>query len=491
MSASSKKTVSILCAAGGLVAAAVALGSRNQGVKAPAPPSPISHTDPADPKEPILAADTCAAGPANASQDLGFGTLKAGMSSAKVLRTGPAAAYAAFEIGANEAAATVRPPLNIALVVDRSGSMDSDDKMTRAREAASALVKGMTDQDRLALVEYDDTADVLVPSIKTDAEGRKKLLAAIAKISTRGSTNLHGGMILGRDEIKRALGPGQVSRVILLSDGLANAGVTDPTRIADDARRAADTGVRLTTVGVGNDYNEDLMEAIAEAGRGHYYYVKDSATLETVIAGEWKSMQSTVATAVELRLEPACGGVEIEEVIGYESRREGGKTIVPMADVFGGDSRKIVVKLKLPSGATASVGTVRGELVFKDAKTSSEKTVAVRLGVEVTDDQLQVDGSADKNIMGYVLQVEAAKTMRQAAAAYEKGDIAGARGYIAGGRANAQAVAKKYDLKPEAAAPALHNFTEFDGEVQTNAPGSMGAKAALKQRKTNAREMSK
>jgi hypothetical protein len=114
--------------------------------------------------------------------------------------------------------------------------------------------------------------------------------------------------------------------------------------------------------GLGVDYNEDLMEMVAESGRGQYYFVKDSAGLESVFAGELRSMQGTVATRAELRLTPACNGVEIAEVYGYESRREGGDTVVPLSDLFGGEKRKLIVRLRGPAAALGKKALVRTTL---------------------------------------------------------------------------------------------------------------------------------
>src|SRR5213075_2114544 len=116
----------------------------------------------------------------------------------------------------------------------------------------------------------------------------------------------------------------------------------DPKQIADLARDAAGKGVRISSVGLGLDFNEDLMEAIAESGRGNYHYVREAHQLDGVIAGELAGVQATIATGVELRLTPACAGVELTEVHGYDSHRDGTTLVVPMSDVFGGDRRKLL-----------------------------------------------------------------------------------------------------------------------------------------------------
>src|SRR5262249_20398951 len=149
-------------------------------------------------------------------------------------------------------------------------------------------------------------------------------------------TNIHDGLTLGRDEVLRGLGQGTVNRVILLSDGNANVGITDVPSLSRVASDASERGVRITTVGLGLDCNEDLMEQVADHGRGQYSCGRAASGRDAVFAGELKAIQGTVAPAAELRLEPACAGVEIAEIYGYPTRRDGRAVVVPLADLAGG-----------------------------------------------------------------------------------------------------------------------------------------------------------
>ncbi|HLU65200.1 MAG TPA: VWA domain-containing protein, partial [Kofleriaceae bacterium] len=374
MKPETRKTAAILGAAGALVAAAILINR-------PAAEAVSGAGEPKTVSGPIEVPDRpshpqCDGAPARATSDFGAGTLSAALSAGTILRAGGNPVYAAFDLSTAPVADGPRPPLNLALVIDRSGSM-AGERLEHAKSAALGIIDRLAAEDRVALVQYDDAAQVVVASIATDREGKARLRSAISELTVGGSTNLHGGLELGRAEVQRTLAPGQVSRIILLSDGRANAGVVDPTQIADAARAAAERGVRITSVGVGLDYNEDLMEAIAEAGRGNYYFVKQSSDLEKVVAGELTGIQSTVATAVELRLRPACAGVEIAEVIGYESRREGDAVVIPMADLFGNDGRKVLVSLRVPDRENRSIGAVSAELIYRDARSGEEKRTSV------------------------------------------------------------------------------------------------------------------
>jgi Ca-activated chloride channel family protein len=421
---------------------------------------------------------------------LGPATLKAALSAGSIMRNSGGDVYASFEIATDNATNAQRPPLNLALVIDRSGSM-SDGRIEHAQSAAIGIVEHLDAADRVALVTYDDNANVVVSSIAMDAAGKKKIESAIKGIQLGGSTNLNGGLVLGRDEVQRSLQAQQVSRVILLSDGQANAGVVDPHQIADTARMAANQGVRITSVGIGLDFNEDLMEAIAEAGRGQYHYVKVASDLDKVIAGELAGIQATVATSVELHLKAPCAGVQVAEVLGYESRRDGDTVIVPMTDLAGGDSRKLLVKVHVPDGDSGKIGALYGELVFRDATGGELQRTAVSLGVDRTEDGTVAAASVDKDVMAQVIQLDAAKSMREAAQAYEKGDRAGALQVIETSRRNIQSKSAAYKIAPAKSAVVLDELQGMGAAASAYDARSDEGKAMLKSTKQKARVMSK
>lgn len=484
MKSETKKTIAILAAAGSLVAAAMLLQKNAGGASQPTGSKTVQPETPTE----VARCDSDA--PARGDKDFGRGTLRAALSSGKILRGTGGNVHASFDLSALSAVSGERPPLNLAIVIDRSGSM-AGERIEYAKNAAIGIVERLSSSDRIALVQYDDNAQVVVSSIPADAAGKDRMRGAIREMQLGGSTNLHEGMTLGRDEVLRTLASGQVSRVILLSDGRANAGVIDQGAIADSARGAADKGVRITSVGVGLDYNEDLMEAIAEAGRGSYYYVKNSIDLEKVMAGEMKGIQGTVATNVELRLRAACTGVEIAEVIGYETRREGDTVVVPMADLFGGDSRKLLVALKVPDRQNGKLGAIQGELSFRDAKSGETKKTAIALGVEVTDDHAAVNDSIDRDVMAQVLKAQASQSMRQAAAAYEKGDKEGALSILRTTSASLEEQRGRFGISAQAAAPALNGVAVMADETAKFDPSSADGKDMLKKNKAAARGMSK
>jgi Ca-activated chloride channel family protein len=474
-----RKTAGIVGAAGSLAVIAALLGARDSG-------SSVVTTRPPPPPQPALCGLTA---PARASADFGAGTLTAALSGAKVLRGGDGEVFVAIDVVAREAQVASRPPMSLAIVIDHSGSMQGE-KIARARDAARGLIERMGERDRVALIQYDDTAETLVPSTATDDAGKQRLLAAIEGIQDAGGTNLHGGLVLGRDQIMAAVSTGHVNRVILLSDGNANVGVTDIPTLARMSGDAAERGVRITTVGLGNDYNEDLMEAIAENGRGQYYYVKDAGTLDAVFAGELKAIQATVATAAELRLEPACAGVEIVEVFGYVTRREGASVIVPLADVAGGDKRKLVARVRIPTGADGAAGVVAASLGFA-TPAGERRSVEARVGVELTSDVAAVERSADAEVLAKVEQADTAVAVRRAAEAYQRGDQAGALKVISDKRDQAQKRAVRYKMKEADMKPVFENLDSMGAGMAATAPDSPAAPAMTKAAKSSAYQLAK
>lgn len=183
-----------------------------------------------------------------------------------------------------EDATQPRPALNLGLVIDRSGSMADRGKLEYAKKAAAILVDQMHPPDRLAVVQYDDRISVLWPSSMVEVPDMIK--RRINALSPGGATNLAGGMMRGVDQVLDHLDPKALNRVILLSDGLANRGITNPIEIKKLVRKAKKRGVHISSMGLGADYNEDLMQSIAEYAGGNYYYIESPGQMVRIFQQE-------------------------------------------------------------------------------------------------------------------------------------------------------------------------------------------------------------
>lgn len=197
-----------------------------------------------------------------------------------------------------------RPPLNLALVLDRSGSM-SNGKMELAKEAACNLVSNLTPRDRVAVVAFDNMVTRVASS--TPVTDVAALHRAIKGIHTGGNTALHQGWVEGGLEVGHHLSKETLSRVILLTDGQANEGECNPDVLASHARELASRGVSTTTMGIGEDYDERLLNAMARAGDGNFYHIQSSAQFEQFFGLELSGLANLVGGTVRLTLRPRTG----------------------------------------------------------------------------------------------------------------------------------------------------------------------------------------
>ncbi len=197
-----------------------------------------------------------------------------------------------------------RPPLNLALVLDRSGSM-SGAKLGLAQEAACNLVSNLTARDRVAIVSFDDTIDCVAPSaLVTDVAA---LHRAIRKIYSGGQTALHQAWVEGGLQVGKHLSEGTLSRVILMTDGQANVGESDPDTLASHASQLAQRGISTTTMGIGADYDEVLLDGMARGGDGNFYHIESSAQFEHFFGLELMGLVNLVGSKVSFKLSPTSG----------------------------------------------------------------------------------------------------------------------------------------------------------------------------------------
>jgi Ca-activated chloride channel homolog len=251
-----------------------------------------------------------------------------------------------------------RIPMNIAVVLDRSGSMGDAGKIDYARQALLTIIDQLGSEDIFSLIVYDDVIEVPFPAQRV--ERREPLRRLVEEIYPRGSTNLGGGMMEGFAQVERNRRREYVNRVILLSDGLANQGIVNPVELNRIARQYRTSSVSLTTMGVGLEYNENLMMGLAEAGGGNYYFIESPRSLASIMERELKSASAVVAqnATVELRLHR---GVRVLDVIGYEHASGGDTYTIQLGDLYAGESREITVELSIPEGSgkfTAVTGTL-------------------------------------------------------------------------------------------------------------------------------------
>ncbi|MFT7475064.1 MAG: Ca-activated chloride channel family protein [Verrucomicrobiales bacterium] len=212
-----------------------------------------------------------------------------------------------------------RQPVALTFVIDTSGSMDRADRLGLVKESLSLLVEELHRDDTVAIVTYSGDSDVVLEP--TEVRDRDEILEAIDDLRTGGSTNLQAGLDAGYDLARDAFRDDGVNRVIVASDGLANAGITDVDRLSERIRRDADAGIGLVTVGYGlNGFNDTTMEQLADQGDGFYAYVDTIAEAERLFSEDLTSTLITAAIDAKIQVEFDEDVVDEYRLIGYENR---------------------------------------------------------------------------------------------------------------------------------------------------------------------------
>ena len=320
-----------------------------------------------------------------------------------------------------------RPPMNIALVIDKSGSMAEAGKMGYVKEAARTMVDRLQYGDRFAIVAYDDDVHVLVRS--ESLEDRRRARDQIDRLYPGGSTNLGAGLTEGYEQVRRHYIDRGINRVLLLSDGLANRGITSPGELSRIVNRKSRRGVSLTTFGVGLDFNEDLMASLAESGRGTYYYIDQSHRIPEILAREFSTVQQVVALNVIITIEVR-PEVVISDVMGYEYHRENNRYLVRLGDMAGGERRRIMVRLDTPSLGPGDhrIGEVRMEYHPQGTKRTVRDSSELRL--RYVRDRAAVDRDLNREVAERSAVFEANDARGRAARLVDRGDLDGARGVL-------------------------------------------------------------
>ena len=273
-----------------------------------------------------------------------------------------------------------RLPFNLAIVLDKSGSMGSQGKMENAKNAAIEIISRLNRNDIVTLVVYDSEPNVVISS--RPLINKDEFIRAISRIQSGGSTALYGGISLAGKELRRNLNEDFINRIILLSDGLANVGPQSTEELSSFGGILDRDGINVSTVGVGLDYNEDLMTALAQQSGGNSYFARNSDELPEIFAQEVGEAMTLTAKAIRIRLH-CPKGVTPLRVIGRDGTISWNAIEAKIPNLYGLNEKYALFEINVPaqkSGAAIEIARVRIDYTdpYTKETITERSTVTVR-----------------------------------------------------------------------------------------------------------------
>lgn len=373
------------------------------------------------------------------ARDPGAVTVDGQLGTPILLATGQSTVYARIRIGTAPRPAKARGPVNVALAVDTSGSMEGA-AIQDAREAGIRMIDALKDGDRLAVVVFHSRTEVLLPSTELDQDVRQEIKAKLAAIEARGTTDMAGGLDAALDQVRAHANPKGINRVILLGDGIPN----KASNIEYTARRAAEGGISITAMGLGLDYDETLMGKIAELSGGRYRYIESSDKVAAFFSEELDRLDFVYGRQVSARITPG-PGVHIDSVVGGATPSPGGTAYLSLGDITRGDTRDVVVRMTVtPRKAGVPIELLDVTVAFDDALENAGRIERyVYLGAQTTEDEATVVKAKNPEIELAAAIAEASATTLTALDLGKRGQYVRAREMLTKGADAARAQAKR------------------------------------------------
>lgn len=316
-------------------------------------------------------------------------------------------------------------PLDISLVLDRSGSMGGH-KIRYAREAAAFLVRRLRPTDVVSVVAFDNRVQTVAEPATGDTQAG--LPDAIEGIEVGGSTNLSGGWLRGRELVSRGAATA-VKRVLLLTDGQANVGVTDPVSLRGLCGSALEHGITTSTIGFGSDYDEELLRSMAEAGGGHSYYIENPDQAPGVFEEEVEGLLSLAAQNIEVQVRPD-SQVELVNIYNdYQSHGGPDGITVNVGDLYARDPKSLLIEFFAPGLDAMEDRNIAEVRVTADVM-KADGTIEhqeIRIPVSAT---LAGEGREEPEIRSTQILLNAARARDEARKMGRRGDFTGAAGML-------------------------------------------------------------
>ena len=413
----------------------------------------------------------------------GFAVLKAGEKQQAWMRVGLK--------GFHLQQAAERAPINVAIVLDRSGSMQGE-KIQRAREAAIGALDLLRADDIVSIIAYDSDVNVLVPATKlTDKDHVANIIRAI---QPGGNTALFGGVSKGAAEVRKFMDEKHVNRVILLSDGLANVGPSSPGELGDLGASMKKENISVSTLGLGLGYNEDLMVQLAGKSGGNHQFIENASELASIFRREFDDVLSVVAQAVDVKIEIP-EGIRPVRVLGNSADINGQSVITRLSQVYSDQQKHVVIEVEIPAdlahAAVDASGTEIAKMTplatvsvsYMNMVSEKSETLTGEVSVSFSSSTAKVKSSVNNSVMADVIALVASEQNKIATELLDRGDLEACRKSLEQNALflNTNADAYKSPALKELAESNLDQLSRLKGVTSNAAPAALGARKGMRE----------
>lgn len=359
-----------------------------------------------------------------------------------------------------------RVPVNVALVIDRSGSMRGD-KIEKAREAAIMAVERLSGRDVASVVSFSNTVDVVIPAGRVS--NHRRYARSIDRIRAGGSTAIYAAVKTAAEELAEYSNGRRLDRIILLSDGLANVGPRDPYAFEELGADLGSQGISVTTIGLGRGYNEDLMARLAGASDGNHDFAQTARDLRRIFNREFDDVLSVIAQDIEIIIETR-DGVRPLRSLGRRAKIQGRKAVFKVAQAYSKSTHSLQLELEIDQEIASGDQELANVTVrYKPQGSTSRETRNSAVRASFSSDDESIKRSMDPIVMDPVVELQAREKSRRAIKLRDQGKVAAAQAAIRQGReliTGQQAVRAKLNYKSSSRLDRLHKqYSKDESEI--------------------------
>lgn len=319
-----------------------------------------------------------------------------------------------------------RTPVNVALVIDRSGSMKGD-KIIKARAAAKMAIDRLTASDAASVIVFDDRIDTLVSARRVYDHSYFK--GRIDGVYTRGRTAIFAAVEAAARELRKFRKSGHPNRIILMSDGQANVGPRRAFEFADLGRRLGSDGITVSTIGLGEGYNEDLMAQLASASDGNHAFARTADDLLRIFNGEFDDVLSVSAQDIEVIIETRAG-VRPMRTLGRSGEITGNRTTIRLNQVYGTSETSLQLELQVASDIAVGEIELASVTIHFTSPDGTRHTLRTNVSSRFSSADDEVRASIDPKVMEPILELQARARYEKVIRMRDKGRIKDAKALL-------------------------------------------------------------